>query len=120
MRDMYLLSGGSLCDSQTDTKDGVGTELALIWSTIEAVQEIIDLGLVLDINVLLDQCWANDIVDVGNSLGDTLSCPLGLVTVAELDSLVLTYFKMSRDSYRVCRVCRGNVPVEAPDGTMAR
>lgn len=86
----YLLSGTSLSNSQGDTKDGVGTKLALVGSTIKAVQELVDLGLVLDIKVLLDQSGANDGVDVLNSLGDTLATPLGLVAIAKLNSLVLT------------------------------
>lgn len=46
--------------------------------------------MVLNIEVLLDESRANDVVDVGNSLCDTLSTPLGLVSVTELNSLVLT------------------------------
>lgn len=87
----YLLSSGGLGNSQGDTEDGIGTQLALVWGTIELDQELIDLGLVLDINVLLDQGRADDLVDVLNGLGDTLSAPLGLVLVTELNSFVLTW-----------------------------
>lgn len=85
----YLLSGTSLGDGQRDTEDGVGTELALVGGTIEAVKEGIDLGLVLDIDVLLDQSRANDGVDVLDGLGDTLAGPLGLVAIAEFNGFVL-------------------------------
>lgn len=116
----YLLSGTSLGNSQGDTKDGVGTKLALVGSTVKAVQELVDLGLVLDIKVLLDQSGANDGVDVLNSLGDTLATPLGLVAIAKLNSLVLTW----ETSYFLQRYgiegSRGHEPVEAPEGTMAR
>lgn len=86
----HLLSSCSLGNSQRDTKNGICTELSLVWSSIKLDQEIVNLGLVLNVNVLLDERWANDVVDVCNSLENTLSSPLGLVTVAELDCLVLT------------------------------
>lgn len=88
---IYLLSGTSLGNSQRDTEDGVGTELGLVGGTIELVQESIDLGLVLDVKVLLDQSRSNDIVDVVDGLGDTLAAPLGLVAISKLAGLVLTY-----------------------------
>lgn len=86
----YLLSGTSLGNGQRDTEDGVGAELALVVSSIKRVEELINLGLVLDVKVLLDQSRANDGVDVGDGLGDTLASPLGLVAIAELNSLVLS------------------------------
>lgn len=86
----YLLSSSRLGDSQRHTKDGVCTELSLVWSAIKLGEELINLWLILDIDVLLDESGSNDIVDVGYSLGDTLSTPLGLVSITELDSLVLT------------------------------
>jgi hypothetical protein len=85
-----LLSGGGLRNGQGNTKNGVGSQLALVGGTIELVQESVDSGLVLDVDVRRDQSGSNDVVDVANGLEDTLSTPLGLVTVAELDSLVLT------------------------------
>ena len=85
-----LLSSGSLGNSQTDTENGIGTQLSFVWGSVELDQEIVDLGLVLDIDVLLDQSWADDVVDVGNSLGNTLSTPFCLISIAELNGLVLT------------------------------
>lgn len=67
----YLLSGGSLCNRHTDTEDGIGTKLGLVLRSIEAVQELVDLGLVLDIEVLLDESGSNHIVDVCYGLGNT-------------------------------------------------
>lgn len=66
-----LLSGGSLGNGQRDTEDGVGTELALVGGTIELVQELVDLGLLLNIEVLLDEGGANDVVDVLDGIEDT-------------------------------------------------
>ena len=83
-----LLSGGGLSDGHGDTEDGVGTQLLLVLGSIELVQERIDGGLVLDIDGLLDERRGNDVVDVANSLGDTLTTPLRLVSIAELASLV--------------------------------
>ena len=84
-----LLSSTGLGDSQADAEDGIGTELGLVGGSVEVNQELVDLGLVLDINVLLDQSGANDLVDVLDGLEDALAVPLGLVTVTELASLVL-------------------------------
>jgi hypothetical protein len=44
--------------------------------------------LVLDVDGLLDEGRGNGVVDVGNSLGHTLTTPLGLVSITELASLV--------------------------------
>lgn len=87
----YLLSGTGLGNGQRNTKDGVGTKLGLVGGTIELVEESINSGLVLDIEVLLNQSGGNDGVDVLDSLGDTLAVPLRLVAISELASLVLAY-----------------------------
>ena len=83
-----LLGGGGLSDGHGDTEDGVGTKLSLVLGSIELVEESVDSGLVLDVDVLLDQSRGDLLVDVGNSLGHTLTTPLALVTIAELASLV--------------------------------
>ena len=67
----YLLSSGGLSNSHGNTENGVGTELALGGSTIELVEELVNLGLVLDIDVLLHEGGRNHVVDIGNSLEDT-------------------------------------------------
>lgn len=66
-----LLSGTGLGNGQGDTKDGVGTELALVGGSIELVQELVNLGLLLDVDVLLDDSGSNDIVDVLDGVQDT-------------------------------------------------
>ena len=86
-----LLGGASLGDGQAHTQNGVGTELGLVGSAIEVVEELVDLGLVLDVDVLLDDRGSDDRVDVLDGLEDALAGPLGLVAVAELASLVLAY-----------------------------
>jgi hypothetical protein len=83
-----LLGSCGLCDGHGDTEDGVGTQLLLVLCAIELVQEGIDGGLVLDIDLLLDEGRGDGVVDVGDSLGDTLAAPLGLVAIAKLAGLV--------------------------------
>ena len=91
LRAIYLFSGTSLGDGETDAQDGIGAQLGLVGGTIELVQEVIDLGLVLDIQVLLDDSRGDSVIDVGDGLEDTLATPLGLVSITELTSLVLTF-----------------------------
>ena len=67
----HLLSSTSLGDGQRYTENSIGTKLGLVGSTIELVKESIDSGLVLDIEVLLDESRGNDLVDVGDGLGHT-------------------------------------------------
>jgi len=93
----YLLSSTSLGNSQADTEDGVGTELGLVGGAIKVDEELVNLGLVLDIDALLDQSRADDGVDVLDGLGDTLAKPLGLVAIAKLAGLVLTYSRCKVD-----------------------
>jgi hypothetical protein len=63
-----LLCSCSLCNGETDTKNGIGTKLCLIWGSIKLDQELVNLRLVLNINILLDDSRANDFVDIGDSL----------------------------------------------------
>lgn len=67
-----LLCCGSLGDCHGDTEDGIRTELGLVLCAIELVEELVDSRLVLDVEVCLNQLWSNLLVDIGNSLGDTL------------------------------------------------
>lgn len=110
-----LLGSTSLGNGQADTQDGVGTEVGLVGGAIKLVEELINLGLVLHIDVLLDEGRANGLVNVLDGLENTCSChwsvmrihmrasqadmtevrtlatPAGLVTITELDGLVLAY-----------------------------
>lgn len=116
----YLLGSTSLSNSQTDTEDGVGTELGLVGGAIELVKESVDLGLVLDIKVLLDQSRGNDSVDVLDGLGNALATPLGLVAISELASLVLSCLTRLLGLYGEVYGEIRDEPVEAPEGTIAR
>ena len=66
-----LLGGGSLSNRDRDTEDGVSTELALVGGAIELDQEVVNLLLLGDLELGLDQLWANNVVDVGDGLRDT-------------------------------------------------
>ena len=66
-----LLGSSGLRDSDGDTEDGVGTELALVGGTVELDQEVIDLLLLGDLEASLEESGGDDVVDVGNGLEDT-------------------------------------------------
>lgn len=59
-----LLSSSGLGDGHGNTKNGIGTELALVWCTVKLEEELVDSGLVLDIDVGLQESWSNDLVDL--------------------------------------------------------
>lgn len=48
----------SFGNGQADTKDSIGTEVALVGGVVELVEELVDLGLVFAVNVLFDDGWA--------------------------------------------------------------
>lgn len=87
-----LLGSSGLCNGERDTEDGVGTELALVGSAIKLNQKLVNSRLVLDVDSRLDEGGANDGIDIFDGLENTLSSPLGLVPIAELNSLVLACF----------------------------
>ena len=83
-----LLGSRGLCDGHGDTENGVGAQLGLVLRAIELVEEIIYGGLVLDVELLLDEGGGDGVVDVADSLGDTLTIPFGLVSITEFAGLV--------------------------------
>ena len=66
-----LLRRAGLRNGDGDTEDGVGTELALVGGAVELDQEVVDLLLLGDSETRLDELRGDDVVDVGDSLGDT-------------------------------------------------
>lgn len=66
-----LLGSTSLGNSQADTQDSISTKLALVGGSIELVEQGIDCGLVLDIDILLDESGSKDLVDILDSGQDT-------------------------------------------------
>jgi hypothetical protein len=66
-----LLGCSSIRNCNGYPEDGVGTELALVWCAIEPDQKVINLFLLRHLEIRLDQCGRNCVVDVGNGLGDT-------------------------------------------------
>jgi hypothetical protein len=85
-----LLGGGGLCNGHAHTEDRIGTELGLVLGAVQLVQELVDLGLVFDVDGLFDQGRCDYVVDVTHGLGDTLSTPFGLVAVTEFAGFVGT------------------------------
>ena len=75
-RKTNLLSSGGLRDSERNTQDGIGTKLSLVGGAVEGSQEVVDGGLVLDVEVLFDQSRGDDLVDILDGLEDTFSSPL--------------------------------------------
>lgn len=86
------MCGPSLGDSQRDTQNGVGSELGFVRGAVELNQELIDLGLLSNVEVLCNHGWANGLVNVLDGLENTLASPLGFITVTELYGFMLTYF----------------------------
>ena len=69
-RDSFL-GGTGLGDCQTDTENSIGPKVGLVRGAVKLDQELVHFGLVLDINVLLDNGRSNNVVDVCDSLQDT-------------------------------------------------
>lgn len=67
--DAVLFSTG-LGDGDRDTEDGVGTNLGLVRRAVELDEEVVERLLVCDLDAGLLQLRPDDIVDIGNSLGD--------------------------------------------------
>lgn len=86
----YLLSSTSLGNGQADAQNGVRTKLGLVGGGIEVDEELVDSGLVLDVQVCLSDSGGNGLIHIPDGLGDTLAEPLGLVTITKLASFMLT------------------------------
>jgi hypothetical protein len=86
----HLVSGTGLGDSHRDTQDGVSSELSLVSGSVELDEQVIDLLLLGDVKTALDEGLGDDVVDVGNGLGDTLTHVGVLVSITELNGLVHT------------------------------
>ena len=66
-----LLDGSSLGNGNTDTENGVGSELTLVRSSVELDKEVIDVLLGGDLEARLDQLGGNNVIDVRNGLRNT-------------------------------------------------
>lgn len=86
----HLLSGTSLCSSNGDTQDSIGTQLFLVLGSIGLQEELINSLLVCDLDAGINQSGSENLDDILNCLADTFSEVLGLVAISELDSLVDT------------------------------
>ena len=74
-----LGGGGGLGSSHGDSKNCVGTKLALVLRAIQSEEELIQAALVDWVKALAEDSGGDDGVDVRDGLQHTLSKPLGLV-----------------------------------------
>ena len=80
--------GSSLGSSQRNTEDSVGTELTLGGSSVEGQHLVVKSTLIE--NAVTFEGWSDNGVHIFNSFQGTLTQIAVLVTVAELESLILT------------------------------
>lgn len=66
-----LVSGSSLRNGHGDTENSVGTELALVLSTVELNEEVVNLLLGGDGKLRVNKSGSNNLVDILNGLEDT-------------------------------------------------
>lgn len=117
IKEMYFLCSTSLGNSQTHAQHSIGAELRLVRSAIKLIEEFVDSILILNVEVPLDHCGPKGLVDVLDGLEDTFAAPLRLVAVTKLMCFVLAY---QMDQLALCGGSGQVVPVEAPEGTIAR
>ena len=70
-----LLRRSRLSNSQTYAQNGIGTKIRLIFGPVKLNEKFINLGLVLDIKILLDELGANSVVNILHGFQDTFSAP---------------------------------------------
>ena len=80
--------GSGFGSGERNTKDGVGTELALSGSAIESDHLVVE-GALIEHTITLE-CGSDDGVDILNSLQNAFAQVAVLVAIAEFKSLVLT------------------------------
>ena len=85
-----LLGSSSFSNSKGDTKDSIGSQDGLVFRAIEVNEELLDRGLVSAVEVLLDQLRTKGLVDIFDRLKYAFPTPMGLVSVSQLTSLMLT------------------------------
>lgn len=79
-------AGSGTC--HTDAENGIGPQLGFVGGTIERPHEIVNvLQLRLDIKLLVNDRWTNDLVHVADSRVDALSLVDIFYVVAQLGSL---------------------------------
>lgn len=78
----------SMSSSQGDTKDGVSTQLALVVGSVELDHDLVDNALLT--RVTAEHLLGDLLVDVLNSLENTLTGVTLLIAVTQLNGLELT------------------------------
>ena len=71
----YLLSSTGLSNSQAHAQYRIGSQLSLVLRTVQLNQELVDFGLILDVEPFFENRRSNNFVNVGDSLGYTFAIP---------------------------------------------
>ena len=82
-----LVGSPGLADGHGHAEDGVGAQLGLVLCPVQGQHQAIDLLLLNWIHALGDNLWSDQVVDIVDSLHDTLAVP-GVGLVPELESLI--------------------------------
>ncbi|KAH3667348.1 hypothetical protein OGAPHI_002997 [Ogataea philodendri] len=85
-----LVGSGGLGSRKRHSENGIGSQFALVFGSVQRKQELVEFLLVQNRNLGLNDSRCNDVVDIGNSLQNTLTKPLGLVTISQFQGLVDT------------------------------
>lgn len=85
-----LFGGTCLGNSQRHAEDSVGPQFRLVLSSVEFEHELVDLGLLSDLQTCLQQFGGDDFVDVVYGFLNSLAVVFGLNIVAEFQSFVDT------------------------------
>ena len=82
-----LVGSPGLADGHGHAEDGVGAQLGLVLCPVQGQHQAIDLLLLNRVHALGDNLWSDQVVDIVDSLHDTLAVP-GVGLVPQLQSLV--------------------------------
>ena len=81
-----MYAGRRFCHCQRDSKDGIGSQLCLIWRAIQFDHDLVQGDLISGIKS--DNGFANGLIDITHSVKHTFSTVAALIIIAQLDCLV--------------------------------
>jgi len=83
-----LGNGAGLAHSHRDAEDSVGAQLALVVGAVEFEHKLINFLLLG--NILTNERRRNDVINIGNSLKDTLAQEAAFIVVSQLKCFIDT------------------------------